>query len=413
MTLTEYCTGIADAIREKEGSTEAIPAPEHAARILALSSGGGGSEEEWIGDGNTHIWITLQEGRTSPRVGLGGLDGTVTIDWGDGSEPDVLTGTSILGYKYTPAHEYVKPGDYVITLSGGEVNICSYGGYTSRLICATTNPSDNANIVYASAVKMVEVGSGHTIGQDAFNKCYSLTSVHLPDGVTSIAQMAFYECRSLTSVNIPDCVTSIGNSAFCKCSSLTSVHIPDGVTSIGTGVFEECGSLTSVNIPDGVTTIGEKLFYSCRSLTSVNIPDGVTSIGGSAFSSCYSLTSVNIPDGVTSIGNYAFYECRALTGVNLPDGVTSIGENSFRFCSRFTRANIPAGVTKIQQYTFGECYGVICFDFSQHTAVPALANKNAFTSIASDCQIRVPAALVDQWKAATNWSTYADKIVGV
>ena len=91
-------------------------------------------------------------------------------------------------------------------------------------------------------------------------------------------------------------VTSIGESAFYKCSSLTSVTIPNNVTSIGGYAFYNCSSLTSVTIPNNVTSIGGYAFYNCSSLTSVTIPNSVTNIGGSAFSGCSSLCTI-IVDG--------------------------------------------------------------------------------------------------------------------
>lgn len=84
-------------------------------RDIVVTATGSGGNEEWIGDGNTHIWITLSEGRTSPMLGVCPR-GKVTVDWGDGTTPDVLTGTSISTVKWTPTHEYAEPGDYVITL---------------------------------------------------------------------------------------------------------------------------------------------------------------------------------------------------------------------------------------------------------------------------------------------------------
>ena len=132
------------------------------------------------------------------------------------------------------------------------------------------------------------------------------------------------------------------------------------------------------------------MFIYCYSLTSVTIPNGVTSIGDTAFDYCNSLTSVTIPNGVTSIGSYAFDSCYSLTSVTIPNSITSIGGS-----------------------TFNICYSIAFYDFSNHTSVPTLANTSAFSGIPADCQIRVPAALVDEWKAATNWSTYASHIVGV
>ena len=140
------------------------------------------------------------------------------------------------------------------------------------------------------------------------------------EGTKIICYGAFWDCKSLTSVHIPDSVTSIGDSAFLGCSSLASIHIPDSVTSIGDCAFYKCTSLASIHIPDSVTSIGDWSFYSCISLTSVHTPDCVTSIGGGAFRGCKSLTSIYIPDSVTSIRNRDFWGCESLTSIIIPIG---------------------------------------------------------------------------------------------
>ncbi|MCQ2203876.1 MAG: leucine-rich repeat domain-containing protein [Bacteroidales bacterium] len=206
-----------------------------------------------------------------------------------------------------------------------------------------------------------------SIGPYAFEFCSRLTSITIPENskLTSIGVDAFYGCSRLTSITIPDGVTSIGNSAFCGCSGLTSINIPDGVTSIGNYAFYKCSSLTSITIPENskLTSIGEDAFYGCSGLTSINIPDGVTSIGHSAFGGCSSLTSINIPDGVTSIGNSAFSGCSGLTSINIPDGVTSIGEYAFSYCRRLTSVTIGSGVTSIGNSAFNDCSGLTRVDY--------------------------------------------------
>ena len=194
-----------------------------------------------------------------------------------------------------------------------------------------------------------------SIGDSAFDRCISLTSINIPDSVTSIGESAFACCGSLTCINIPDSVTSIGECAFFWCGSLTSINIPDGVISIGESAFSCCGSLTCINIPDSVTSIGKSAFRGCESLTCINIPDSVTSIGNSAFFWCESLTSINIPDSVTSIGESAFFGCKSLTCINIPDSVTSIGWSAFENCHSLTSINIPDSVTSIGSSAFYGC----------------------------------------------------------
>ena len=143
---------------------------------------------------------------------------------------------------------------------------------------------------------------------------YSITSVSIAEGVTSIGTYAFYYCTSMTSISLPNSLTSIGNFAFYTCGDLASVIIPNNVTNIGEYAFYYCTSLTSITIPNGVTSIEDQTFYNCTALSSVSIPSSVTSIGYYAFNRC-ALTSVAIPNSVTSIDYYAFSECNSLTDI--------------------------------------------------------------------------------------------------
>ena len=180
----------------------------------------------------------------------------------------------------------------------------------------------------------------------------------------------------MTSVTIPNSVTSIGNGAFSGCFGLTSVTIPNSVTSIGEYAFSDCSSLTSVTIGNSVTSIGKSAFYKCKGLTSVTIPNSVTSIGERAFYDCTSLTSVTIPNSVTSIGNEAFYNCTSLTSVTIPNSVTSIGNSAFNYCTKLTSI-------------FIECI------------IPPTIGSNAFPS--NSGKIYVPCEAYDEYVA--QWNT--------
>lgn len=251
-----------------------------------------------------------------------------------------------------------------------------------------------------------------SIGDKAFKECTSLTSVTIPNSVTSIGVNAFLK-TSLTSIIIPDSVTYIGNCAFANCDFLTYIEIGNSVEIIDIGAFYGCRSLTSIVIPDSVQTIGGDAFGQCYALTNVIIGKSVVSIGGLAFSECNityievdekneyyqsvngnlytkdmktliqyavnkndtsfkipdtvttiedyafcygkSLTSIVIPDSVTSIGNYAFADCTALASINIPNSVATIGYSAFYNCDSLKTITVPNNVSEINKETFCSC----------------------------------------------------------
>lgn len=143
-----------------------------------------------------------------------------------------------------------------------------------------------------------------TIGYRAFYE-KNLTSVILPEGVTTLESWAFAHNGGLTSINFPASLTTVKNNAF-KYTGFTSVTIPSTIKNMEYDVFHGCNSLKTVVIEDGVTQIADSTFYGCPALTDVTIPDSVTRIGTLAFRGCSSLQSLNIPDSVSSIGSWAF-----------------------------------------------------------------------------------------------------------
>ncbi|MGO8929333.1 MAG: leucine-rich repeat domain-containing protein [Limisphaerales bacterium] len=165
----------------------------------------------------------------------------------------------------------------------------------------------------------------------AFDGCTSLTSITIPNSVTTIGNGVFEECTHLASITIPNSVTSIGNEAFAQCTNLNSITIPDSVTNIGVGVFMDCNNLTNATIGNSVTSIGDQAFYFCTALTSLTIGNSVTNIGFQSFYYCARLTSVTIPNSVTKIGQYAFEYCTSLNGVFFQGSAPSADTTVFSY----------------------------------------------------------------------------------
>lgn len=191
-----------------------------------------------------------------------------------------------------------------------------------------------------------------SIGDSAFERSETITTVYISNNVKSIGGSAFEGCVNLESIIIPESVTFIDSSAFARCKNLASVTIPNSVTHLGSSAFSDCESLTSIDLPEHLTAIKENTFLGCENLISVKLPKKLTSIGDSAFASCKKLTSIEIPDGVTSIEDNTFDTCESLTSVRLPNSVTSIGEDAFAFCENLESIEIPNSVTSIGEGAF-------------------------------------------------------------
>ena len=233
-------------------------------------------------DGKTRLYCHFEEGRLHPYLGIG-VNGTVVVDWGDGSAASTLTGTSLTTAKVAD-HVYASGGDYMITLTvtSGSAQILGNSS-TTYLLRKANNTTQNIHRVYSNALVKVELGTGIGVGKYAFCFCSALTNITIPSGMTSIGPSAFYYCYSLTNITIPSGVTSIGGSAFRNCSSLTSVTIPSGMTEINPSTFQYCSSLANVTISSGVTIIGTNAFNADYGLGEIHFkPTTPPTVGNAA-----------------------------------------------------------------------------------------------------------------------------------
>ena len=227
------------------------------------------------------------------------------------------------------------------------------------------------------------------IDEYAFYGCTNLSSIVIPEGITTISEGTFWQCTSLTCVSVPASVISCGNafsrsiaevhisdlSAWCNinfkypsCNPLYYAHhlyfdnteitwltIPEDVTTIANYAFTRCEGLTGITLHEGITSIGKQAFSYCSSLTNLTIPPGLTAIEEFTFSSCSNLTNVSLSPGLLSIGNNAFSNCINLRSINIPEGVQTLGFAAFRYCDSLESVSIPSTITSIEENVFFFC----------------------------------------------------------
>lgn len=229
-----------------------------------------------------------------------------------------------------------------------------------------------------------------SIGESAFEYCWSLTSITLPNSVTSIGEFAFDNCTSLTSITLPDSIISIRQSTFGRCKKLASITLPNSVINIDWRAFEGCSGLTSIVIPNGVTNIGENVFSECISLTSITLPNTVTSIGESAFNGCASLTFIALPDSIISIGRSAFSGCKSLTSITFPDSIKNIESETFSGCIKLESITLPSTIEAIYDGAFQNCFSLRIINFPDNLKS---IGDNAFRNCSALGSIELPMEL--------------------
>ena len=246
------------------------------------------------------------------------------------------------------------------------------------------------NMPQGIAVQIQEGTVG--IGSFAFWNCTGMTSLTIPNSLTTIGFSAFSGCSGLKSVNLPNSIVSIDGLAFFECTGLTSLTIPSSVTSIGDNAFGKCWDLTSITVDNGnpyydsrdnsnaiIQTENDILILGCKNTV---IPSSVTGIGDRAFSQCDYLSSIIIPNGVEFIDGYAFWGCSGLTSIEIPNSVTSIGSSAFSGCTNLT-------------------------SFKTKSKTPPLIYGSVFDEeLMNSCTLYVPANSKTLYESAAVWSEF-------
>ena len=188
-----------------------------------------------------------------------------------------------------------------------------------------------------------------SIGTYVFENCKSLKSVRVPENIKTLPLGMFFYCP-LSSITLPQNLTSIDDNAFNGCDGLRDISIPSGVTSIGKGAFKGC-SLKEFTLPKQVTEITDEMFCNC-SLQHIYLHDGLKSIGNYAFANS-ALTEITIPNSVMYIGKNCFSGSYCLEeAVISSDYIAEIPKEAFADCNALNIIKLPANLERIGERAF-------------------------------------------------------------
>lgn len=332
--------------------------------------------------GKTEIDCEFEYGRLSPYLRIG-VNGTVAINWGDGSSAETVTGTSITT-AVNKQHVYPSSGSYTITIEAQQGEYRLSGTNTYSLLHANSSTA-NYNLCYATCIRAVRIGAN-----------------------ASVSNYAFYNCRKMKSVCIPSGI-QLSEYAFGFCHKLEAVVVPSGANGNTLSYFvQNCHSLKVISFNGDLISLSQ---YLCSNLYVDRISLPLTATVGTTANiiyNCYSVEHLKIRDGATSVPNGFGYGCTSLSSVSLPDSITQIGSQAFRNCYSLASVTIPPAVTSIAANAFNGCQlGEIHF---KPTTPPTFAANTVFGGIPTDCKIYVPTGTLSDYTSAANYpssSTYA------
>lgn len=297
---------------------------------------------------------------------------------------------NVTNYYITDDVEKIIIGSGITSIGNFNFDCC---GYLKNVELASSVKSIGSNAFNRCANLATITGTfapDLSIGENAFNATPLISNNTLYLG-TNLVQV--YPEYSSSTLSIKSGTTKINANAISGCSSITSITIPNTVTTIGDNAFEETG-ITSITIPNSVSSIGKDVFANTK-IANVTFNANIKTFG-TWFEGITTLKSINIPSSVTAISSDAFNGCTALSNITFANAnnITSWGSNIFNGCASLpgvvdgcvlikateqdaveARYEISSDIAYIAENAFAHCGNVTYLDLRDCTTPPALASS--------------------------------------
>lgn len=220
-----------------------------------------------------------------------------------------------------------------------------------------------------------------------------------------------FQNTDITSISLPNSITSLGNGCFYNCHKLISVKLPDNITSLGNETFSTCSHLSSIELPNTLTALGNYCFINCR-ITTLILPQSITNLGIGCFSLCDNLKTITLPTNITNLPAACFEDCKELSEITLHEGITSLGQSCFAGCSSLTSIKLPKSINKIEGSNIanGGCFEN-CSNLQEVTCqwdnLDGIdVNSHTFDNIFSEAKLYIPKGTTAMYKAKEPWSNF-------
>lgn len=411
-SLTHFLTDVADSIRDKTQVTGTIKADEFDTYINNIETG----SKVQLQTG--HVIPTTSSQFIQPSDGYDGFS-TISVDAVDASIDfniqtyNIKKGVSILGVE----------GSLLIEEPTGTIEITTNGSYdvkdyANARVTVGDNPITTGVIInacnssgYPTDVSILGIKSIQASFMSGGTLLKYLKKVNIADA-TTIGNYAFQDLTNLVTVEMNN-VTNILLRSFGGCSKLNIPKLPDGLIQIGDDAFKNCSVLALSELPSSVKEIGTEAFYYCKALQLTELPEGLEIIESGAFNGCSALKLTTLPKSLPALDKNVFKGCSSITTMTIPSNIPDMPDGCFQSCRALKELYFEGDTNINGSYPFSWCV----FEkivFRNATKVPTISTS-AFNNIdnlkaGGICVIYVPDALLNEWKAAENWTTYADFI---